>query len=339
MLGAFFLVGGLANSLFGGVSQTSSPFDNNADIGSSSASSEGFAPVSIQSGPVIQAMAPTVPGDPVDTPTATPVAVAGTPVPTPVGSVPDRLVIPAINLNAPVVRSTTKNILYDGNTYSQWVAPNEFAAGWQDESAMLGVPGNTVLNGHHNVHGMVFANLVRLQDGDLIQVYSGDKVFNYKVALKLLLPERFQPLDTRLANARWIMPSTDERLTLITCWPIDSNTHRILIVAFPVSANDASLASVVPGSRLSSGIPKLTLTPICGPDTATYNYWSIQNPEAYDAPIEWDAFPKMTPAGVDLVPAHQTLELKTPKLTNSDVIVLYSAGVQITSRTAAQGCK
>jgi LPXTG-site transpeptidase (sortase) family protein len=29
------------------------------------------------------------------------------------------------------------------------------------------------------------------------------------------------------------MPSTDERLTLITCWPYETNTHRLIIVALP----------------------------------------------------------------------------------------------------------
>jgi sortase A len=40
-------------------------------------------------------------------------------------------------------------------------------------------------------------------------------------------------VDQRLANALWIMPSKDERLTLITCYPYDSNTHRLIIVARP----------------------------------------------------------------------------------------------------------
>ncbi len=50
----------------------------------------------------------------------------------------------------------------------------------------------------------------------------------------MILPERDQPLSVRLANAQWIEPSTDERLTLITCWPKDNNTHRLIIVAVPI---------------------------------------------------------------------------------------------------------
>jgi sortase A len=112
--------------------------------------------------------------------------------------------------------------------------PAGFAAGWQDTSALLGRAGNTVLNGHHNAHGMVFKDLVKLQEGDLIQVYGGGWKQTFEVAAKLLLPERGQPLDTRLDNARWMEASDDQRLTLVTCWPSESNTHRVIIVAFPV---------------------------------------------------------------------------------------------------------
>ncbi len=154
-----------------------------------------------------------------------------------VGMTPDRIVIPAINLDAPIKPVHFIHVVLDGTTYEQWVVPNYFAAGWQDTSALLGVPGNTVLNGHHNAFGKVFQNLINLNIGDMITVYSGDKAFEYKIAAKMLLPERYKSIELRLNNARWIMPSTDERLTLITCWPANSNTHRVVIVAFPVNNN------------------------------------------------------------------------------------------------------
>jgi len=37
----------------------------------------------------------------------------------------------------------------------------------------------------------------------------------------------------RRQNARWIAPTTDERLTLVTCWPYTGNSHRLIIVAKP----------------------------------------------------------------------------------------------------------
>ena len=56
-----------------------------------------------------------------------------------------------------VSRSST--VLIQGQNYLEWAAPNRFAAGWQQGSAPLGVVGNTVLNGHNNIHGDVFARL------------------------------------------------------------------------------------------------------------------------------------------------------------------------------------
>lgn len=149
--------------------------------------------------------------------------------------IPDRVVIPAINLDAPVVPIHSKLMHVNDQTYQQWLVPNKFAAGWHDTSARLGVVGNTVLNGHHNVYGKVFEDLVRLEKGDEIDVYSGEKIFKFIVDQKLLLPERFQKIEKRAENAKWIMTTEDERLTLVTCWPLNSNTHRVIIVAFPMN--------------------------------------------------------------------------------------------------------
>ena len=145
--------------------------------------------------------------------------------------IPDRIVIPAIKLDAPVVLAIEEKVKIGKDDYLQFLAPDKFAAGWHPNSATLGDVGNTVLNGHHNVHGKVFGHLVDLVPGDRILVYSGTTVFNFQVANVLILPERDQDLSVRLENARWIEPSNDIRLTLVTCWPEYSNTHRLIIVA------------------------------------------------------------------------------------------------------------
>ncbi|HXF69780.1 MAG TPA: sortase [Thermoflexus sp.] len=156
--------------------------------------------------------------------------------PTPIQKwIPQRIVIPAIGLDAPVVPVGFREVRMGNRTVRAWETPNFFAAGWHRTSAPLGMPGNTVLNGHHNVYGEVFRDLVRLKPGDRILVYSGDRVFTYEVREKHIIPERGRPLRERLANARWIQPTEDERLTLITCWPYTSNTHRLILVARPIS--------------------------------------------------------------------------------------------------------
>jgi sortase A len=150
--------------------------------------------------------------------------------------IPDRIVIPAIELNAPILFAKFEELDYQGQAYDQWLAPNSFAAGWHFNSARLGNTGNLVLDGHHNVYGKVFGRLYELEEGDLIRIYSGSFYMKFVVTNKLILPEKNTSLATRLENARWILPTSDQRLTLVTCWPQDTNTHRLVIAAIPASA-------------------------------------------------------------------------------------------------------
>lgn len=157
-----------------------------------------------------------------------------TPIPQLQGMIPEKLVIKSINLVAQIIPVHYKDVVLNGQDFIQWEVPLLRAAGWHDATAMLGVVGNTVLNGHHNVYGEVFKDLINLNKGDLIEVYSGDTVFIYKVDTVLLLPEKNQSNDVRIKNASWIMPTTDERLTLVTCWPPEGNSHREIVIAFPM---------------------------------------------------------------------------------------------------------
>lgn len=159
-----------------------------------------------------------------------------TPTPTVMPIAPDRLVIPEINLDAPVVPAIMKRLKLEEDIFEQWLAPDEYAVGWHYNTALLGQRGNTVLNGHHNVSGMVFKDLHLLTPGSLIELYGETLKFTYMVVNVMILPERGQEFTLRLENARWLLPSTDERITLITCWPATSNTHRLIVVARPIGA-------------------------------------------------------------------------------------------------------
>lgn len=175
------------------------------------------------------------PGLPVETQAApAPPVLTGEPQLTRQPEEPKGLYIPAIDLNAPIVPAETVEIEVRGRTYRQWAAPDQYAAGWHTDSARLGEPGNTVLNGHHNIFGEVFRDLDKLEEGDEILIYSDNHVYRYQIANKMILPEKYEAIDTRMDNAVWILPSPDERVTLITCWPYESNTHRLIIVARPV---------------------------------------------------------------------------------------------------------
>jgi sortase A len=148
--------------------------------------------------------------------------------------VPKRLIISSIELDAPIVQSKKDEVVIDSKVYFQWYAPDEFAVGWQNDSATLGEIGNTVLNGHHNVHGEVLKNLEKVKEGDRILIYgTSDNLFTYVVTNIMILPERDVTLDQRLDNAKWMLSTADERITLISCWPYYSNTHRLIVVARP----------------------------------------------------------------------------------------------------------
>jgi LPXTG-site transpeptidase (sortase) family protein len=147
---------------------------------------------------------------------------------------PRWITIESIGLEAPIIQTGTQKYWIEGKQYDQWQAPNEFAAGWHETTAQLGETGNTVLNGHHNIYGMVFGKLVDMTEGELITIRGDKREFYYMVTNKMILPEKSVGLSQRLENARWILESEDERLTLVTCWPFESNTHRLIVVARPV---------------------------------------------------------------------------------------------------------
>ncbi len=199
---------------------------------------QGFVPYQVEvngssDSPLSAQQAPTLPALalPTPTPSANSAAAASSPQPP---AVPGWIVIPSINLDAAVVVSHTKWVQVDGQTFAQWQAPDVYAAGWQEGSALLGEPGNTVINGHHNIYGGVFGHLYELKPYDEIIVYSGDRQFHYLVSQVMKIEERNATLEQRQENARWIMHSSDERLTLVTCWPPTNNTYRLIVVAVPV---------------------------------------------------------------------------------------------------------
>jgi len=145
---------------------------------------------------------------------------------------PDRLVIPSIQLDATVVPMGWRVRKVDGKEVSEWVVP-ENAVGWHKNSALPGHGENVVMSGHHNIKGEVFRHLVDVKVGDRIALYVGSTLYPYEVAETYILKEKGQPISVRLKNARFMRPTGDDRLTLISCWPYTNNTHRVVVVAKP----------------------------------------------------------------------------------------------------------
>lgn len=144
---------------------------------------------------------------------------------------PTRIVIPSLKIDAPVERATFE--APQGKKTGAWQLPMK-AAGWLDNTALLGEPGNLVMSGHNNIGSKVFADLRLLQPNDVIIVKGKTQQMRYTVVERKLLLEKNQPLAVQVQNAAYILPDLgDTRLTLVTCWPPTSNTHRLIIIAQP----------------------------------------------------------------------------------------------------------
>lgn len=145
---------------------------------------------------------------------------------------PTRIVAESIGLDSPVVEVGWKQVVQNGVSTNVWVVA-EYAAGWHKNSALPGQGGNIVLSGHHNIKGEVFRYIVDLEPGAVISLYMGNRRYDYVVDDKFIVKDKGEPEEVRIANARWIGPFNEERLTLVTCWPYNNNTHRVIVIAKP----------------------------------------------------------------------------------------------------------
>lgn len=159
---------------------------------------------------------------------------ATTPISSPItvseDGLPLRIVAPSIRLDAPVVPVGWKHVVQDGKVVGMWEVA-DYAAGWHKTSALPGQPGNTVISGHHNTAGEVFRYVVDLQPGDPVFLYTEQHVYTYTVVSRFILRDKGVPASVRRENARWIGTFPDVRLTLVTCWPYHTNTHRVIVIA------------------------------------------------------------------------------------------------------------
>lgn len=84
--------------------------------------------------------------------------------------------------------------------------------------------GNTVLYGHDDIEGSVFARLKDLEPGDEVDVFIGGETSRYQVTGRQIV----QPTAVQI-----LQPTSDVRLTLFTCWPNFVDTQRVVITATP----------------------------------------------------------------------------------------------------------
>lgn len=153
--------------------------------------------------------------------------------------IPERIEIPSIGLDTQVVDlGWSEAVGPAGRIFNNWDVAS-FAAGWHVNSDQLGQGGNVVLSGHNNIQGAVFRKLDQLQAGDIATIWSGATPYSYEIDTVVIVPERDATHEQRLDNAKWIGEFDDDRITLVSCWPRDDNSHRIIAVGHLV-AEDAN---------------------------------------------------------------------------------------------------
>ncbi len=129
------------------------------------------------------------------------------------------------------------HVVRDENGFhSEWDVVNN-AAGHHINSAYPGEAGNVVISGHNNIGGSVFRPLsvigepgvdFGLGDAMILEDQLGRR-FTYRVNGWWRLQERNVSVRGQQANAAFMQPASEPRLTLITCWPPWSNTHRVVV--------------------------------------------------------------------------------------------------------------
>lgn len=137
--------------------------------------------------------------------------------------------VPAIGVRAPVrpVGWEAQSI----NDLPQWDNP-EAEVGWVVSSALPGDDSAIILYGHNNIHSSVFKRLADLKAGDTIRLETGAGAWQYRVQSVEIVAVSGSDED-QAAYWRVFEPQSEASLVLLSCWPPDNNTHRVIVTAMP----------------------------------------------------------------------------------------------------------
>lgn len=136
-------------------------------------------------------------------------SLANIPLPTPGPEQANRIQIPAIGIDAPIVQGDGWEQLKKG-------------VGQHIGSADPGENGNVVLSAHNDIFGEIFRDLDRLKPGDEIIVYTNQRAYTYVVSESQVV----EPTQVDL------MENTSQpTLTLISCYPYLVDDQRIAITS------------------------------------------------------------------------------------------------------------
>lgn len=189
--------------------------------------------------------------------------IVGTGVNQPVSDSP-RIIIPKINVNAPVTYGLTS---LDENTVQTALQNGPINYPVAGASALPGQRGNTVILGHSSAdvfapgnYKFIFVQLNRLTAGDLFYLDYGTTRYTYKVTETKII----NPTDVGALNLGTDKPYA----TLVTCDPPGTIANRLLVIAEQVSPNPNDATETQSADNDSpttiTGKPKTLLESIFG---------------------------------------------------------------------------
>lgn len=160
-----------------------------------------------------------------------------------------RIIIPSIGVDSKVVEVGWEVQEQNGQQVAVWQVA-EYAVGHHRGSANPGEGSNIVLAGHVGGYGKVFKDLINVREGDQIILFAGGEQRLYVVRDQVLVHEEGVSPEQQAMNALYIAPTSEETVTLVTCWPDrgpDKFKYRIIVRATPYGANTDTLTTNADG--------------------------------------------------------------------------------------------
>lgn len=136
-------------------------------------------------------------------------SMAEVPIPTPGPEQANRIQIPALGVDAPIVQGDGPEQLKKG-------------VGQNIGSANPGKNGNVVLSAHNDVYGEIFRDLDRLKPGDEVVIHTNQRAYTYVVTGSQVV----EPTYVRVMDQ-----TPDPIITLISCYPYLVDNQRIVVQA------------------------------------------------------------------------------------------------------------
>lgn len=157
----------------------------------------------------------------------------------------NRIIIPRIDQNIPIVRVSSESLIMRDWKALEKEMQEALKGGvvHYPGTSLPGESGNIVVTGHSSYFPWdpgrfkdVFALLEDVVEGDKVVVYHEQDKYIYEVKeIKIVLPEDINVLKQ----------TPDNKLTLITCWPVGTNLKRLIVSAEPIEVNGQKIENKI----------------------------------------------------------------------------------------------